>query len=801
MGKEKDSTHIKKVVDYNKNIIYENLSDLATENMKIFGANNNLMRHLPFLVDGLKPGERRILYAMFEELHATYDKRYKKVASIVGQTILYHPHGETPIYETTVKLAQSWNNIQCAIDGFGNFGSPLGDNAAAARYIEARLSFYSHKCFFEEFNTDIVDMKRNYTGDKYEPEYLPSRYPNVLINNSFGIGYGIMCGIPTYNLKEVIELTLKLMDDPEYENITLIPDSPTGAYIVDEGQFPELSRTGEGQFKMRGVMEVDEENNIISIKSNPLQTNFNTIRLDIIELFREGKLTGLKEFRDDTKEKKGINFKIHLKKEIDPYSIMHAIYSKTSMEKTFPVKFILIDDYEDDEYNIRSILLGWIDFRRETKRRVYNHKLIKYRERQHILTTLISITDGDNAEHTTTIVKKSLNKKEAAEKLMKAYSISSLQAISIANMHLYELTIEANKKYREEMRVITKLVEETEKIVRSSKKIDKKIKEELEEGIELFGRDRLSKIISIDGEVKIRNTNHIVVFTMNGLVKKLSDQCKEIGFVNQGDYPIEIIEIKNTSDLLIFDHSGKISKLPIHILMNSELKSEGEKLNKYCKIAGGITSILPKPTETSLSKIKAPIYFLMITKNGVIKKTLANYYTNIKNELLGLVIKDGDELKSVKLLIGDKDVIIYTNKGHGVRISTSIIKETSRMSIGIKSLNLTADEEVIGMDIVNEKDKYLFVLTNKGTGKKCTLDNFKTMDRNSDPLKITALDSGEEVMIIKSIKGDETFKAYLKNSIQLINSNEVNELPRLSKGKKLIPVPKGETIIDIKEVK
>jgi len=799
MGK-KEKKKRNKTADYNGNIEIRNIGNECTALMKIFGANNNLMRHLPFVTDGLKPGERRILYTMYEELKAVYNGRFKKVSAIVGQTLFYHPHGEAPVYDTITKLGQPWNNIQCLVDGGGNFGSPMGDDAGASRYIEARLSFYSHKCFFEEFSPNIVDMKLNYLNDRREPEYLPSRYPNVLINNTFGIGYGVACGLPTYNLKEVLALTIKLLDDPDYEDVTLIPDSPTGAYVIDEGQFKEISETGKGKFKMRGVMDINETENTLTIRSVPLQVSAIDVKNDIISLFEENKIQGLKDIRDDS-DIGYIELVLYLKKEVDPVSIMHTIYTKTNMEKTFPVNFKLIDDYEDFDFNVRSLLLNWIDFRRETKRRLYNHKLIRARERQHILEILLFILNKDNAEKTLKIVKQSENKKEIISKLMKEYGISSLQADTISEMKMTAFSKEAYKRYVEEKKDIDDKVEKFEKIVRSSKKIDKMIKEELEEGIKLFGEDRRSKVITIDGETKIRDTNHLVVLTLNGFIKKLPDKSTTIGFINQGDYPIEIIEIKNTSDLLIFDETGKISKLPIHLLPNNDLNGEGDKISKYCAINGKITTIIPKPTDLVLSQVKVPIYFLMVTKKGVIKKTLANHYTNIKNELLGMIVKDGDELKSVKLLAGDKNVVIYTNKGFGVRISSTEIKETSRMSIGVKAIEMGLDEEVIGMDIVNEKDKYLFCLTNKGTGKKSSLDTFAVMDRNSKPLRLVTLDADEDLMLVRVVKGNEVYKAYLKNTVEEIKLQDVIELPRLSKGKKLIPVRKGEVIIDIKEVK
>jgi DNA gyrase subunit A len=274
--------HNKEVYNYDRNVIEENIGDKCTLLMKIFGANNNLMRHLPFLVDGLKPGERRILYALYAISKAGHTVNPKKVISLIGDVLKLHPHGDMPVYDTIVKLAQDWQNTQCLIYGDGNFGSPMGDKAGAPRYIEAKLSYYAYKCFFEEFSPEIVDMVPSYNGEFMEPEFLPSKYPNVMISNMFGIGYGISCGLPNYNFKEVIELTMKLMDDPDLEDITILPDSPTSAFIIDEGQFPEICATGKGKFKMRGEIVIDEENNILTIKSTPLQVFTNDVKQDIL---------------------------------------------------------------------------------------------------------------------------------------------------------------------------------------------------------------------------------------------------------------------------------------------------------------------------------------------------------------------------------------------------------------------------------------------------------------------------------------------------------------------------------------
>jgi len=796
-----------KVIPEDRNIEVRNISDLCMDVMQIYGANVKFMRYIPGVVDGLKPGERRIMYAMYLRKLFPYEN-HKKSNTAVGEAIQYHPHGDSPIYDTIVRLAQPWNNNQVLIDGQGNFGTPMGDSAAASRYTEVRMSQYAYKCFFEEFDLRYSDTKLNYLGDEEEPEFLHSRYPNVLINNTFGIGYGVATGLPTYNTKEVLELTIKLLEDPNYENVTLIPDSPTYAHIVDEGQFKELSETGVGQFKMRGEIEVDEENNIIIIKSVPLQVSPNKVKEAIITLQEEGKISGILDFKEssakETTNPSGFEMRIVLKKEVDPYTIVDTLYTnnRVRMQITIPVNFRLIDDYQDKKFNVRSVILTWLDYRRDFKRRVFNHMYIKAKERQHILDTLLMIFTGKNAEKALSVIKSAESKAEIREYLMDEFKISSLQAEQIAEMKLSAFTKDSIKRYMAEKEDIDRKVEEYRKIIKSNKMIDKIIKAELEEGIRLFGNERKSKIITIDGTRKIRDTRHIVVVTKDNMIKKLPHDVTTIGHINQGDYPTEILtDVSNLTDILFFDSRGMISKLSLHAIPNTELSSGGESISKYCNLTGRITSIIRKPTMESIDAFKAPIYLLMVTKNGIIKKTLLKSYMNIKNDLMAMIVKEGDELQSVKMLIGTKDILVYTNKGFGIRFSSDAVKETNRMSIGVKAIDLTEDEFVIGMDIVNEKDTSIFVLTNKGTGKRSTLETFPTMERAGKSLRIISLEDGEEAIIMRTVKGKEKFKVFLKNSIEEIDVEKVPELPRLSKGRKLVPVAKGNVIIDIKEVK
>jgi DNA gyrase subunit A len=785
--------------EFKEKISDENIGDYCTEVMKLFGGNINIARHIPLLIDSLKPVERRIIYTMYKK---DCVKKFKKVASIMGSVMeMYHPHGDIPIYECIVRLAQDWNNLQPLIDKQGNFGSIVGENAASARYIEAKLSKYAYKCFFEEFNEDLVDMKKSYSGEFDEPEYLTCRYPNILINNTTGIGFGISVGIPAYNLKEAVELTIKLLEDPNYKHCMLIPDSPTGCFIIDEGHFKEICDTGKGKYKMRGKIELLEDRNCLIIRNTPFQVALTDVKDNILKLHDDKKIFGLIAIKDDTSKTNGMALRLFFKKEINLNEASEIIYKKTQMEKTFSVQFKLIDDYRDYNFNLRQLILEWINIRREQKRKIFNQILSNMKNREHILEILIFILNKDNAEQTIKIIKNSENRKEIIIKLMKRYGITSLQADTIAEMKMSAFTKEAYKRYVEEKTELSKKIEKIEKIIKKPKKIDEFIIDDLKECIQLFSEPRRSQIISKASLDDIKDTKHLLVFTRNGFVKKLPHDVESIGFIGNNDHPLNIIQVSNVDDLLVFDSMGKVSRLSVHTIQNHSTEAEGDKLNKYCNVSEDIISIIPQPTEDGLKEIKLPVYFLFITKNGLIKKTVADKYTSIKSDVCSILLKSKDKLISTLLLVNERDIFIYTKKGLGIRFSSAEIKDTGRVSQGLVALVMDNSDQVIGADTINGKDKYILMLTQKGICKKCKLDYFKQMQRNVQPLKLFNIDDDDDLVLSKLVKGDEKFKIYSKNGIYDLLVADVPELPRLSRGKKMLSLGKGNYIIDIIEDK
>lgn len=788
-------------------IIDVNIGDRCTDDMKVFGANNNLMRHLSEVRDGLKPGERRILYTMYK-MGLKPNVNHKKVQTILGRTMEIHPHGDAPLHGTLTSLGQEWTNKLTLVDGYGNFGSEFGSEPSAPRYIEARLSKFAWDCFFDKYDPEIIDMKLAYDGETPEPEYLPAKYPVAMFSSQFGIGYGAYSSIPPYNFNEVIDLVIELMDNPLSENIMIYPDSPTGADIIDDGQFKEICETGAGKFRMRANAEIIEEknSNIIRITSVPYQVSTQNIELDIIKLIDENKVSGIKDIMNHSNDKVGIKLDIILKKESDPVTILHQLYTKTDLEKTYPIKFKLIRDYKDVDYSIRTLLLQWIEDRRDTERRYWAHRLRRLTERKNKLEGMIYILDKNRAEEVLKIIKASDDEDVLGNVRKKFPEINSLQVETVKNMQYGGSSKTAKKRYGEELKKIEEeSIPEARSYLKSAKKIDNFIKKELREGVKKFGSARLSKIITLDGEVKFRNTPHIVVITKEGFIKKLPEDIGEIGKIKDGDYPIEVIHCENKDDILIFDESGIISKIPVANLQNTDLSSNGTHISNFVTINGDIVSATRKPTIEQIEELESNsgenIYLLMVSRNGIIKKTPFSLFMNINRSLVGMIIKDGDRLQSVKFLVGDKEIVLFTNDGFGIRFNSGDIKETSRMSMGVKTITQTNDEYIVDSEVLKDDEKYLLIVSRKGYVKKTPMVTFTTGERTMKPIRLVTLIDDDSLVSVRTIIGDEVFNVYTKNSIDSIDCDGLAELPRLSKGKKLIPVRKGDEIIRVKKAK
>lgn len=791
--------------NYKENLIPMELKDKAKEAISIYAPNKNVYRHIPFMTDGLLPSERRALYAMWKDVKAYPWNNYKKLGLVLGATMVYHPHGETNIYNTVVKLAQPWKNACEFVDGSGSYGNEMGDQASAFRYLEARLSQFAYKCYFEDFSEDLVDMRAGYIEGVFEPEYLPARYPVALTKSCKAIGYGMYSQYPNYNFKEIVEFTLKLMDDPNYDKV-IYPDIPNKCEIIDDGQFDEIRRTGKGQFRMKSKVNIDYECNKIEILSVPQGTDLSSISNKIVEMGKSGELIGFIDIHNlnDKRNKNGkkrskekdakLSIEVLFKPGTDLQKNLELMYKKTTMLMTASYDLTLVDDYKLRHYTVRTLLLDWISFRRDIKRRQINKQITKKMERKHILETLLFITNNKNGQTTIKLATQSENAVEFQGKLVSTFGISTLQAKAISKMSVTAFNKDSHRKYQEEFDKIEIELKKLLIITKSSKLIDNIIKDELKEGMHLFSRPRSSEIVEFGENKFIPDTNHKIVITKDNMIKKLDNDTTGVGYLNDGDKGKDLFAINNRDSILVFDKRGNMSEINVNDISSTPVDSGGVDLGNMITVAGDIVTSFPKPPEKIDDK---ETYLVLTTKKGLSKKLSYRNINKIRGTVIAIKLAEDDELVSVDVLYGQKDMIVYTREGGGVRISTDDIRECGRAAYGLSVIDLAGDDEVIGTTIINKNHKYMLVVTSKGKMKKCTLSTFKTMKRKSATLQISRLDKNEVIVSVKSVKPTNKVMVYTENMEQEIKVKDVPELTRQHPCKKIMTLKNKDKVIDV----
>lgn len=793
----------KEEFNFKENVTIKELKDEARDAISIYAPNKNVYRHIPFMNDGLLPSERRVLYAMYKDVKAVPWQNYKKLGLVLGASMVYHPHGETNLYNTAVKLAQPWKNAVEFIDGSGSYGNEVGDPAAAYRYLEARLSRFAYKCYFEDFSEDLVDMKAGYIEGVFEPEYLPARYPVALTKACKAIGYGMYSQYPNYNFKELMEFTLKLMDNPNYDKL-IYPDIPNKCEIIDDGQFDEIRRTGKGNFRMKSKVEIDYENYKIKVLSVPQGTDLATITEKIVEMGKSGELIGfvdvhnMNDKRNNKSKKKNEDAKLSIEVLFKPGSDLNKnleiMYKKTTMIMTASYDLTLVDDYKLRHYTVRTLLLDWISFRRDIKRRQINKQITKKMERKHILEVLIFITNAKNGQTTIKLATQSEDAVEFQSKLVSTFGISTLQAKTISKMSVTAFNKESHRKYNEELVEINKELEELLVITKSSKLIDNVIKDELKEGIELFSRPRSSDIVTFGDSKFIPDSEHKIVITKNGRIKKLDSNVDGIGALEEGDKGKDLFPVNNRSSILVFDKRGNMSNIDVNDISSTPIDSGGVDINTMVTVAGNVLTSFPKPPETIKDE---EVYLVLTTKKGLSKKLNYNNFQKIRGTVTAIKLADDDELVSVDVLYGQKDIVIYTKEGGGIRISTDDIRECGRAAYGISTIDLAENDEVIGTTIINKNHKYMVVLTSKGKMKKCELKLFKTMKRKSATLQISRLEKNEVIVNIKSVKANDKVMCYTQFTEVEFKVKDIPELTRNHPCKKMITLKNRDVVLEL----
>lgn len=819
-------------LDESDNIIDVDTKGYNKDQMTTFLQNVNLMRHFPRVGDSLKPVERRGLYTLYKD-KSFIGTKPKKSAIVVGDTMSLHPHGDSSIYGTLVGLSQHFKNPVPMVQDYSNFGNDENSQGYAhMRYTEMTMSKYGYDCFFSDYDDECIEKIFNTTKDDMEPLMLPSKYPNILVNGGFGISTGHSFCVPCYPIPDIVKLFKRLLYNPNYDNIYLLPYSPTGCDIVDNGSLREICDTGNGKLKMRSTITIEENPRkpniwILRVHNLPWMTNMDAVMKSLTKLTKEGVLP-IKDVHNytysviekspngGTYTRRQIQLDIIINRAHDPNQIREKLYKKTPLQKTIAVNFkVVTDALEIDRLNMRDLGLLWIDIRREYLRRKVNKKIARLSAQISLLEIMIFLTDKDNLEKTVKIIK-SNDATDAVKALMKwkEVHINSYQAEKIAESKLRAFSKDAHEKYKKELDQAKKDLKKYQNMTKSTKMIDEIIECQLDELLKYSVSDRKSRIVSEQSSVEIPNTDHFVAITKLGMIKKLPyderivtrKKSPVLGAFKNQDYPIHGITINNHDSLMVFDNFGMYSCVPVHEIESTEPSQIGSRIYDTFKLNGEIVQAFPfinHDLESFVKETLGDIYIITLTKNGYLKKTPIDEYTNRRNQknVRAMKIRENDELVAGKVIIEKKgtgsNLMIYTEQGNFAYIHSGNIAEQSKDSSGLLSIKLNPDDACKGMVVIGEDDANLLVVTEKGCMKQCELGYLGQPGKRKMSSYLTKLDAGDKVYFVDAVEDDIEITVCTRISYNIYRSADIPVKSRGSKCVKIVPVPLGNNIISV----
>ena len=718
--------------------------------------------------DGLKPVQRRILYAM-NDLGMYADRQHKKSARIVGEVIgKYHPHGDSSVYEAMVRMAQDFNYRYPLVDGHGNFGSVDGDGAAAMRYTEARMSKIAME-LVRDIEKETVNFGDNYDGSEHEPLVMPARYPNLLINGATGIAVGMATNIPPHNLGEVIDGIQALMDNPDLTDIDLMdyvkgPDFPTGGHILGLGGLRQAYTTGRGTVTIRAVTEIIEGKggkNTIIVKQIPYQVNKTKLIERIAEIAKEKMVEGITDLRDES-NRKGMRIVIELRKDVNPHVMLNNLYKLTEMQSNFSINMIALVGNQPKTITLRDALYYYIQHQIEVIQRRTIFDLRKAEERKHILEGLvIALEDIDNIIE---LIKKSNTGDDARTALMANYPLDEIQARAILDMRLQRLTGLEIEKIREEDLDLAVKIADYKDIISSDLRKHQIIKQELSEIKEKYNDARMSSISLHDNDLNIENEDLIpvedviITVTHNGYIKRMSmDEYKAqnrggVGInsikMHDDDF-VEHIQMTNTHYYhLFFTNKGRVYKIKGYRIPEGSRQSKGLPIVNLLQFEKDETLV----TFTQVQNFEDENAFLFFTtKKGVVKRTPISEYQNIRtNGIIALNLREDDELLAVKLTDGKSHIILGASNGKAIRFDENDVRSMGRTATGVRGMELEETEEIVGMTYVESDDEEILVVTEKGYGKRSLADEYRLQIRGGKGVK--ALNDTEKNGALRALR-------------------------------------------------
>ena len=774
-------------------------------------------RALPDVRDGLKPVHRRILYGM-HSLGITPDKPHKKSARIVGEVMgKYHPHGDSSIYDAMVKMAQDFSTRYPLVDGHGNFGSVDGDGAAASRYTEARMSPFSLQ-MVRDIEKDTVDFVDNYDGEEQEPEVLPSRVPNLLINGSNGIAVGMATSIPPHNLGETIDACVKLIDEPDASIDDLVkiikgPDFPTGAIILGKGAAREAYHTGQGKINVRSVCEIEEDKRgkmRIIVSEIPFQVNKARLIESMAELVKDKKIEGISAIRDES-NREGTRIVIELKRDTNPNVILNRLYKHTALQTSFSMIMLALVDGEPKILNLKQILEEYLKHQKVVVTRRTRFDLAKAEARAHILEGLIIALD--NIDEVIATIRSAYN--DAKEKLMLKFGLSEIQAQAILDMRLAKLQGLEREKIQNEYDELQKKIAYYKSLLADEHKLMGVIKDELLEIKDKWGDPRRTKIVADEGELDeealIDEEDVAITLTHLGYVKRVpADTYKAqrrggkgiVGLTTRESDFVRDLIITSTHDyLMFFTDMGRVYKIKAYEIPEASRTAKGTPVINFLNLNSTerVTAMIP------IREFKENECLVMVTRQGTIKKTpLSEFDTNRKTGLIAITLKEGDKLISVAQANGNENVLVVTKHGKAIAFSEKDVRPMGRNAGGVRAILLEKDDEVVSMELDIDQTRKMLVITENGFGKRTPLDEYRLQARGGkgvatyDKTKFgktgllvgaTIVSEDDEVMVINS-----------NGVIIRIRANEVSTSGRTTQGVKIMKVDKDNHIVSFAKV-
>ena len=779
-------------------------------------------RALPDVRDGLKPVQRRVLFSMIE-LNNGPDKPHRKCARIVGDTMgKYHPHGDSSIYGALVNMAQEWSTRYPLVDGHGNFGSVDGDGAAAMRYPEARLSKISME-MLADINKNTVDFSPNFDETEKEPTVLPARYPNLLVNGTSGIAVGMATNIPPHNLKEIIAAVVKIIDniveenrDTEIEEILKIvkgPDFPTGATILGTRGIEEAYRTGRGKIRVRAVTNIETLPNgksQIIVTELPYLVNKARLIEKIADLVKEKKIDGITALNDHS-SREGMRICIELRRDVNANVLLNKLYKHTQLQDTFGVIMLALVNNQPKVMNLMEILKHYLAHQEDVVTRRTQYDLNKARERAHILEGLLKALD--NIDEVIRIIRGSENTQVAKARLMERFTLSDAQAQAIVDMRLRTLTGLEREKLEAEYKELMDRIRRLEAILADRNLLLRVIREEILAISEKYGDERKTAIgfdeFDISMEDMIPNENTVITMTKLGYIKRMTvDNFRSQNRGGKGikgmqtiedDYIDELLMTTTHHYLMFFTNMGKVYRLKAYEIPEAGRTARGTAIINLLQLQAGekITAVL------SLKDYSQGQYLFMATKSGIVKKTPIQDYANVrKTGLAAISLKDDDELIEVKFTDNKKDIILVTKYGQCIRFKDTDVRSTGRVSMGVRGINLSDGDEIIGMQLCSQGD-YLLIASEKGMGKRTSMSEFSVQNRGGKGVKCYKItEKTGNVVGVKAVNDDnEVMMITTEGIIIRIACSDISILGRITSGVKLMNLDEKVSVASIAKVR